>query len=769
LILGTNYGTSADTRGEYSLRVPAGTWMVRFSHVGFAERVDSVRVGGNQTARLDITLRVSAVEMDNIVVEERRIEQGAGVVEIDPETIKDIPAPFQDGFRILKLMPGVATNNELSNEYSVRGGGLNENLVFIDGFEVFKPFRARQGEQEGLGLVNPDLAERIVFYTGGFPARFGGKLSSALDVEYQTSTPGRLTGSAYASLLDTGSSLSASTRDGTVNWALGFRKAMARRLFGTQELKGTYDPDYTDLQGRLAVRLGVHSIDALGIWARHRFRLEPNTRRTYFGTFENLQSIWFTYSGEENDGYDTGFAGLRVGSQFTSSFSAQHGLSYFETAETEAYDVSGSAVLYIIENPFEADPGSGEGLIPTGSAQQEDVADNAIDVRNWALSGRYTLTLGPTVEAGWQYRRSTFDDRLDEKSVVVGRSREGDLIRLVADSLSDSARLDASMIGVYGQSVLQGFQNRLSVTAGIRADYYTLNEETTLSPRISARYRLSPETSLLASWGVYHQAPTYRELRGSPNRSGSLSASINRDLRAQRSVEWIAGVELFRPRFRLSFKGEAYYKLLDNLISYEMQNVRISYSGENDSEGFVTGFDFQLRGEFVPGLESWVNYGFMVARERFLPEFRNEYNEGWIARPTDQRHTISLYLQDYVPRDPTWRLHMRLLYGSGLPYTPPVPGERIGNVQTQDPGPRMSDRFPAYQRVDMGATKEVRLSPRNSGNRAVRLFLTAEVLNVFDMTNTVAYTWVAGSDGIWDRIPTRLTPRTVNVRARLEF
>ena len=769
LLDGTNFGTASDERGAYSFRVPVGSWILRFSAIGFETRHDTIRIHTDQTLRHDVVLRPSTTQAEPLVVEGER--PTAGAIEIDPRTIQDVPAPFRDGFRILKVQPGVATNNELSSEYSVRGGGFNENLVFIDGFEVYKPFRVRQGEQEGLGLVNPDLTERMTFYTGAFPARYGGKLSSALDVQYGNRSDATVSGSAYVSLLDAGTALNGRLADG-ISGSIGIRAARGEHLFESQELKGSYDPQYTDLQARVDARLSRnHTLKTVAMWADHSFRLEPNTRKTFFGTFDNLQSIWFNYQGSEHDGYGTRFGGLRLSSMLSSAVTVEHGLSIFDTEETESFDINGSAVLYIIDNPVESDPESGDGLIPTGAATQNDFADNAISVRNVTGQQRWLVDVGSgALDLGWYVRDISFEDLIDERSIVVGRNLEGDIVRLVADSLTDGAAFDATQAGGYAEhSFRVGPSSAVQITVGLRGDYLSFNDEFTLSPRLSAVYAVQPGLTLNGSWGIYYQAPGYREFRGTPLAGGSVESAINSNLRSQRSIQWIGGLEYFMASSRVFLRGEVYYKLLNDLISYEVQNVRIVYSGNNDSEGYAYGLDLQVRGEFVPGLESWLNYGFLVIRERFYEAYLTPYNRGWVPRPTDQRHTFSLFLQDYVPNEPSWKIHMRILYGTGMPYTPPVPGPSVGNVQTQLPGPRNSDRYPAYQRLDIGATKTISLRPSTGRWNPVDLQLTAELLNLFDSINTVAYTWVARADGIWSRIPTHLTPRTFNVRARVVF
>ncbi|GIV58412.1 MAG: TonB-dependent receptor [Rhodothermaceae bacterium] len=784
VVAGTNFGTASDARGVYRLRLPEGAYVLRFSAIGFTPRIDSVQVRRDRSVTLDVALRPATIRLDEVTVEERAIDEAAGVFEVNPRTVQDIPMPINDGLRALKTMPGVATNNELSNQYSVRGGGFNENLIFINGFEVFLPFRPRQGEQEGLSLLNIDLAERMTFYTGGFPARYGGKLSSALDVQYRRPdrTRAPLQGSAYASLLDAGLSGGASALDGRLGWLVGLRKSRPRRFFATQELKGEYDPDYTDVQAQLTFTLTPgHTLEALGIWAEHTFTLDPSARKTFFGTLSqdsrqapsNLKSLWISYDpgSEERDGYATRFAGVRLANQVTSRLHLEHDVSYFQTEEEEVFTLAGSSVLFQVD-PGSDNPQGGEGLFPIGTSRQEERADNRVQVTMWTGQSRaYLKRDRHSVEAGAFYRHLTFDDRLDEATIVTGRSTEGEVIQIRANELNDSASLDAYQAGLYLQDrvdVLAEEPGRFVVTGGLRADYFSFNDEWTLSPRLSTRFRLDERTTLLGAWGIYYQAPTYRELRGQPEPGETILGALNHDLRSQRSIQYVAGVEHFLPQQRFYLRGEVYYKALHNLVTYDIENVRVLYSGENDADGFVYGLDLQLRGEFVPGLESWVNYSFLVARERFRPAFADEHRQGLLPRPTDQRHTLSLFVQDYIPGDMTWKIHLRTLFGSGLPYTPPIPGPRLGNLVTQVPGDRFSARYPRYFRFDIGLTKNIAVFEHGLSG-PIRLELTGEILNVFNMVNTVEYTWVPDAAGIWNRIPTRLTPRTLNVRLRVDF
>ncbi len=777
---GTGFGTAAEADGTFSLRLPVGVYAIRVSAVGFQAQTDSVSVRKNETARLDVALDETDIEMEGVEVQGEEITSDAGVYTLDPKDAQNIPSPLNDGLRAIKVLPGVTSNNETSYQYSVRGGGYNENLYYIDGFEVYTPFRTKQGEQEGLGIVNLDLTDRITLYAGGFPARYGGKLSSALDVAY--ARPGgdgenSLEGGAYASTLDAGGHVKVGLLDGRLGIALAGRSARPQSFFGTQELKGEYDPEFADVQTTVTYRIAEgHEVQGLGLLLDHRFRLVPSRRRTFFGTFQDLRSVSFGFSGLEEDGYTLGFGGVRLLNRLSSKVRIEHDVSYFDVDEYETLNIAGSVGLFRIDNPFE-DPDDPTNLIQTGAASQRDTTNNNVRVTTLSGGGQYQLSTGRhAAEVGWTARRFDFNDRLFEVSYVAGRAENGNPLQVALDSLADATAFSEEQYGVYAQDAVDLLPQagRLVVTGGVRGDYFTFNDEWTLSPRLSARYVWDEVTTVTAAGGVYHQAPTYRELRGEPiydsttvGSNNVILGTLNRDIKSQRAVQLITGVERFFPSVRFYGRAEAYYKALSNLITYDVENVRTVYSGQNDADGYAFGLDLQLRGEFVPGLESWLNYGFLKTSEELLAPTPGV--SGAVPRPTDRRHNVALFVQDYVPNSTTWKVHLRALFGTGTPYTPPAPGQIVGGVTLQAPGNRNSGRYPEYRRVDLGITKEAVLAQKSPTGNPVRLELTGEVLNVFDMTNTISYSYVADATGIWQRIPTRLTPRTVNVRMRLRF
>jgi len=810
LVEGTDFGTATGSEGRYRLELPTGRYAIRFSAVGFSAYVDSARVT-EEGVQVDATLASSVLEMEELVVAEVQVDR-PGVYEVDPADVQNMPTPFKDGFRALKTTPGVATGSELTQQYSVRGGGYNENLVFINGFEIFFPFRPRQGEQEGLGLLNPALASDITFYTGGFPPEHGGKLSSALDVQYaqpgQGSQPGGggegsggepgagelgagepLSGSVDVSTLDASVHAQSSSLGGDLGWSFGARRAQPGRFFGTQDLKGDYSPRFTDVQGTFEYQISDRvSVEALGIWADNVFKLKPEERTTYFGVISldperpsDFKALQSSLSGARTDGYTTAFGGARLEVNATDRLTLEHDVAYFGTEETESFDIESDRRVCQVDPTKGANPAN---CFLKGESTVTRFGDNAVDVQRRTVRGRYEWDPGQhQLKGGWHARDLRFDDRIEEKTIIQGTRQESlDPVRIRVDSLTGRSVFDERQLGAHLQDVIDvlpalgiggaGAEGRLTVTGGLRTDYFSFNDEWTVSPRLSGRLQATDWLTLTGAWGIYHQKPTYRELRGDLEGASSIEEALSRDVQSQRSVQYVLGGEYFFPGRRLYLRAEGYYKDLDNLISYTIEDVRVNYSGENDTYGYTYGLDLQLRGELVPGLESWFNYSYLVAQERFTEKVLSSYSDrlrearqGLIPRPADQRHTFSAFVQDYVPRDESWKVHMRLLYGSGLPYTPDEPGPEVTEgVQTRVPGDRMSGRLPAYRRVDVGATKRIEVAQDGIGG-PVHLELTLEVLNMFDMDNTVDYSWTRG----FERVPKRLTPRTLNARLHLTF
>ena len=793
LITGTSFGTNTAADGRYAFRIPEGTYPVQVSFVGYTTVRDTVVVRRGQTTTYDAVLAQAEQELGEVAVE-AGAERGVGVSRIDPQTVRDLPLPVSDAIRAVKIELGVTSSNELSNAYSVRGGSYDENQVFIDGFEVYRPLRISQGEQEGLGLVNGDLTSRLTLFAGGFPVRYGGKLASVLDAAY-AAPEGDVTGTAYSSTLDAGAAVQGALSD-AVGVAVAARSARPQRFFAGQELDGAYDPDFRDVQGVAEARLsGSHTLRLLGLYARHRFRLAPQQRETTFGIFPNLvRTVAIDFEGIEEDGYTIGVGGALLTSRLGESAVAEHRLSVFSTDEFETYDISSRTSIFRREQAPDR-PQDDLDRIIEGQAVQADAADNQIFQTVYTAQGRYLARLGRHgVEAGWQGRALRFGDDINERTTISGRGRDGGQVTATSRLLEGGETLDTWQGALWLEDALT-FGGRLTVTPGLRADYFAYNDELTLSPRLGLVYASGPQTTLSASAGVYHQAPTYRELRGDPAPADTALSPLDGDIASPRAVQAVVGLEHFFTSRRLSLRAEAYAKRFTDLISYDTENVRVVYSAENDSEGYAVGADVQLRGELVPGLESWINYGLLLTKERFYAPDLDGLSEGeaeqalarfdargggdWVRRPTDRRHNLSIFVQDYVPGDDTWTLHIRTLYGSGIPVTAPARDDArsqelsvgFDNASIFTDGRRSAIELPSYFRFDLGATKELRVGTVPTG-APLMLRATVEVLNLFDQTNTVAYSWVEQvEDGKrnFTAVPTRLTPRTLNVRLRFDF
>ena len=781
LVEGTSFGTNTGGDGRYGFRIPEGTYPVRVSFVGYTTVRDTLVVRRGATTTFDARLTSAVGDLGDVAVEGQAVPQDVGVSRIDPRTVRDMPLPVTDAIRGVKTELGVSSSNELSNSFSVRGGSYDENQFFIDGFEIYRPLRISQGEQEGLGLINGDLTSRMTLFAGGFPVRYGGKLASVLDATY-TAPEGVPSGTAYASTLDAGVQVGGRLSE-RIGLAVAARSARPQRFFAGQELDGAYDPDFRDIQGVVDVQIApAHTLRALGLYARHRFRLAPRQQETTFGIYPNLvQTVARDFEGIEEDGYDIAFGGLLLTSQLGPNASAEHRVSVFTLDEFETYDVTSRTSLYRRQQRPEGSQADLDRLLE-GQTLQRDVASNDIQQLILTAQGRYLARLGEhTVEAGWQARTLRFDDQIDEQTTFSGQGDDGEPVTLPARVLVADTTFASWQGSVWAEDAIP--LGRLTLTPGLRADYFAYNDELTLSPRLTARYRLSPQTSFSAATGLYHQAPTYRELRGDPVPGVSAFRTLDGDIRSPRAIQAVVGLDHFFTSRRVALRAEAYVKQYTDLISYDVENVRVVYSAENDSEGYAAGADLQLRGELVPGRESWINYGFLFTQERFytpgatdeqtLARFAAQGGGDWIRRPTDRRHNLSIFIQDYVPGDDTWTLHIRTLYGSGLPTTAPGRDEdrSIDAITVFNEGPRNRSELPSYFRFDLGATKTLRLADLATGD-PLELLATVEVLNLFDQTNAVAYSWVeqfSGDSRIYTAVPTRLTPRTLNVRFRVDF
>ncbi len=433
LVEGTSFGTNTGADGRYAFRIPEGRYAVRVSFVGYTTVRDTVVVRRGEETRFDAVLEVALGDLGDVEVT-AGAERGVGISRIDPTVVRDMPLPVQDAIRTVKTELGVTSSNELSNSFSVRGGSYDENQFFIDGFEIYRPLRIRQGEQEGLGLINGDLTSRMTLFAGGFPVRYGGKLASVLDATY-SAPEGTPTSTAYLSTLDAGVAVSGALTD-RIGLAIAARSARPQRFFASQELEGSYDPNFRDLQGVLDAHIGGSSLRAVGLYARHRFRLAPQQQETTFGIYPNLiRTVARDFSGLEEDGYDIAFGGLLLRTPLGTNASMEHRVSTFTTDEFETIDISSRSSLFRRQQR----PGGSQtdlDRLLEGQTVQSSVTDNSISQTVVTAEGRYLSRLGRhSLEAGWSGRRFAFDDTINEKTDFTGRSDDGDVLTITASAL----------------------------------------------------------------------------------------------------------------------------------------------------------------------------------------------------------------------------------------------------------------------------------------------------------------------------------------------
>ncbi len=794
---GTSIATETSATGTYRLEVPSGQAMTLvISRLGFEERrlaIGALAEGQTRT----VTMVLNAAESDfEVVVQESKIEQ-AEMVRETVEELKLIPSTtgnFESILPSIALGTSGGTGGELSSQYNVRGGNYDENLVYVNDFEIFRPQLIRNSQQEGLSFPNPDLISNIAFSSGGFQARYGDKISSVLDVQYKR--PEEFKGSISASLLGASGHLEGSKQIGNSSfqkfrYLVGARYKTNRYLLGTLDTEGQYTPNFTDLQTYLTyditrdLQLGV-----IANYNQSQFDFIPAERNTAFGSFFTTLRLSSIFEGQERDDYRNGMGGVSltyIPERDKNPLFLKLLASVYGSDESETFDIQSFYSLSQVETGLGDEAGEDLAIIGTGT--QHEFARNNLQssVANIQHKGGLELQLDTGgasekthfLQWGLQFQREQFDDELNEwerlDSAGFSLPFNPDAVNLfeVTKSVNDivSNRYTAFIQDSY--SARKSDQYEFRATVGTRFAYWDLNQEFLFSPRVQILYKplaWDKDISFKLAGGVYHQSPFYRELR-------RPDGSLNLNLKSQRSLHAVAGFtydfgkQEGTNRKKYRFITEAYYKKLDNLISYEIDNIRIRYSGENDAHGYVAGIDFRINGELVPGVDSWLNISFLGAKEtiddvqhlRFIPGDSTSTEVNFVPRPTDQLFTMSLFFQDYLPQNENFKMHLNLVYGSGLPF----------GVEGDNRIFRNTFQYKAYQRVDIGFS--LALWNRDNENRK-NLFswsngawLSLEVFNLLDIQNVASNTWIRAIFNQQYAIPNNLTSRRLNLRFRLEF
>ena len=760
-------GTTTNAKGEFLLRIPAKKQLtVVFSSLGYKTFQDSVYAQPEETIIKNIVMPEQNTELAEIVVREQR-RNGGNLTSLDPKIVNSIPSASGAIETMLKTLPGVSSNNELSSQYTVRGGNFDENLVYVNDVEVYRPFLVRSGQQEGLSFINSDMVSTIDFSAGGFNAKYGDKMSSVLDIKYRK--PSDFRGSATMSMLGLSAHFEDVALKGKLSHTTGIRYKTNRYLLGSLDEKGEYDPRFLDIQTYISYQINeTMDISFLGNVAQNKYKFIPEDRETTFGTWQNPLNTRIYFSGQEVDDFQTYLGAMTLNYHPNHNLNLKFIASAYHTKEEETYDILGEYYLNQLERNMGSDE-FGDSTLNLGVGSFLNHARNYLkaNVFSFYHKGAYNSE-DHLLNWGIKYQREEIKDELNE---WIYRDSAGysipysDTEVLLYYTLNAKNKISSNRITGYIEDTWSVPLNTgdFYLTGGVRFNYWDFNDELLVSPRVTLRYFPEWETrmSFRLSTGLYHQSPFFKELKNS-------DGSINYNTKAQRSFQVVGGTDLVftawdRP-FR--FTTEAYYKHMNRLVPYQIDNVRIRYLGEQEAVGYATGLDMKINGEFVSGLQSWASLSFLQTEENIKDD-----GHGYIPRPTDQSVNFSLFFQDYLPGNPTYKMQLSAFYGARLPTGPPN-AERYQDVF----------RMPAYRRIDLGFSK-VFISPANPAKSAAfkhitDMWLSLEVFNLLDINNTISYFWVSSngyynSEGEWVQdhyaVPNYLTGRKFNLKLTFKF
>jgi len=768
LIKNTTTGTVTDSNGAFTLRTATQYPItLQISSIGFATTEFTINKNDN-LSKIKITLSTKNEQISEVNIKGSQTESSMTKIEANlTNVLPDASGGNIEG--LIKTQLGVASNNELSSQYRVRGGNYDENLVYVNGIEVYRPFLIRAGQQEGMSFVNPDLVSSVEFSPGGFNTEYGDKMSSVLDIRYKQ--PEEFAGSGQISLLGASAHVEGVSKNKKVTYITGLRYKTNKYLLGTMDVSGDYNPSFFDVQSYLTYKINpAWSVEGLGYYSRNAYNFIPVDRETVFGTISEVKKLKIYFEGEEKDLFNTGFVSLALSHARNSNNHYKLLVSGYRTYEEETYDILGQYWLQQLESQPGEEPNPDEGITNIGVGSYLQHARNSLlgVIQNVAVQGKHRFN---EHLLSWQvkYQHEYFSDYINEWEM---RDSAGYSVPTKSDKLelaySLNADLDISSNRITGyiqdEYRLQTNAGDLFFNYGARINYWSYNNEFLFSPRLNVSYIPAGNRNfrLRGAVGIYYQSPFYKELR-------MPDGKLNEDIKAQKSAHYVLGGDLYfdvreRP---FKFTTEAYYKNLTNLISYQVDNVRIRYSGKNDAVGYATGLDMKINGEIVKGLESWASLSIMQTREDILDDSYEDENgrivyPGYIPRPSDQRVNFSLFFQDYLPNNPTFKVHLNLVFGSGLPFGPP-----------RSPRYKATFRMPPYRRVDMGFSKDLTTffnKNRDKEHSAFKRFWVGlDFFNLFNIDNTISYFWVTDVNNRQYAVPNYLTSRRINFKIHAEF
>lgn len=742
--------TMTSLKGDYSLQLQsADSVEIRFSMVGYKTKVRTLRrPRGKQT--MQIVLHSSDNALSEVTITGKRIETGQ-TQELSKEHLKSMPSTTGNAVEeMIQSQAGVSTHSELSSQYNVRGGSFDENSVYINNVEIFRPFLVRSGQQEGISVINPDMVEKIGFSTGGYEARYGDKMSSALNIEYRR--PKRFEASATASML--GASAFVGMSNKKFSWSNGLRYKTTKYLLGSMDTKGEYQPTFIDYQTYLTYSPNKRwDIKFLGNISDNHYNFTPEDRETNFGTMENVKAFKVYFDGQEKDVFRTFFGSLGITRNFNENTSLSLIASAFNTREQEKYDIQGQ--YWLTQTETSENLGVGTYFQHTRNYLKAHVESAKLLFK--------TKQKKHDIEAAFTYKWEHIEENSVEyemrDSSKYSIPHTGKDLYMIY-SMRAKNTLTANRVEAYAQDTYRftGSEGKTLYTLnyGLRLAYWSFTKETILSPRLSLGIipAFNENITMRFATGLYYQAPFFKEIRDTTTTNGITYASLNRKAKSQRSIHFIAG---FDYRFKMNnrpfkFTAEAYYKALGNLVPYSVNNVKVVYYGDNMCSGHAAGLDLKLFGEFVPGTDSWVSLSLMNTSMKL--------NGKSIPLPTDQRYAVNLFFTDYFPGTTRWKMSLKLALADGLPFSAPH-RELESNVF----------RAPAYKRADVGLNyRIIDNSDRHKKRNPIRnLWVGAECLNLFGINNVNSYYWITDVTGQQYAVPNYLTGRQINVKLSVDF
>lgn len=791
IVLGKAAGIATNDSGYFKIKVQADkSFALTFSYAGYIETQKTFYLSDAEEEKITVRLIRGSKTLETIVVTDERERKEAGLTKINPKNALALPSTIGGVEGLIKILVG--SNNELTSQYSVRGGNYDENLIYLNDFEIFRPYLVRSGQQEGLSFINPELARNINFYNGGFQAKYGDKMSSVLDIQYKK--PKSFGGSAYISLLEQGLNIEGAAKKGNVTYLLGIRNRSNKNLLSSQETTGAYIPNSSDLQGYVTYKLSEKlQLEMLGNLSATKFTFLPESAKKTSSVFSPLFTtnlgLDIFFEGQERDAYTTSLVGLSVVHSPNKKLKLKWMLSHFQNKEKENFDIAG-AYLFGDRDFDKSSSAFGQIVNPLGAGYYQNYGRNYLNIQVWNAShkgsfdkGKHFLQWGNTIE------QTKITDKLSEWEYQdsAGYSLPYNPSQLqLFNVLHSTANLSIQKFSGYVQDNIRlgDSSQDISLQAGVRYNYNSLNKEFLLSPRmqLSWKPKWEKDVVLKLATGIYNQPPFYRELR-------KYDGTLNTELKAQKSYQVVAGMDYNfksangRP-FRIT--TEAYYKSIKDVIPYDIDNVKIRYLGNNNAKAYATGIEARLFGELVKDAESWLSIGIMRTRENINDDFYYQYknangeiitantpdqvpvdsikNEvGWLRRPTDRLITMGLFLEDYLSTNKNFKVHLSLLYGSNMSYN--IPNSiKYRNGLVIEP----------YIRADIGFSAQLLTEKSNRRSHSPfknfqNIWASLEVFNLIDRPNTISYQLIKDFANNVYSIPNQLTPRLLNFKIVARF